>query len=141
MSSPALRDLTRVLVLVGGYWALAIYLELSETLVFWLRGYERLQLDEMPLTLLILSISLAWFAFRRFTEASGLLKANRDLTQRLITAQEDERRLLAQELHDEVGQACTALRIEAAYIAKAAATNPDAVLEGMRPDRMPNATS
>jgi len=127
--SSSLRDLARVLGLVVGFGALAIYLELSEKLALWLLGYERLQLDEMPLTLLVLSISLAWFAFRRFAEASSLLKTNRHLTQRLITAQEDERRTLARELHDEVGQACTALRIEAAYIAKAAATNPDSVLE------------
>ncbi len=125
----SLRDLARVFCLVVVFWALAIYLELSEKLALWLLGYERLQLDEMPLTLLVLSISLAWFAFRRFAEAASLLKTNRHLTQRLITAQEDERRTLARELHDEVGQACTALRIEAAYIAKAAMTNPNAVLE------------
>jgi signal transduction histidine kinase len=113
---------------VVGFWAFAISLELSEKLANWMLGYERLQLDEIPLTLLVLSISLAWFAFRRFSEAASLLKANSHLMQRLITAQEGERRTLAQELHDEVGQACTALRIEAAYIAKAAATNPDAVL-------------
>lgn len=127
--SSSLRDLARILIFVIGFWALAIHQELSEKLALWLIGYERLQLDEMPLTLLVLSISLAWFAFRRFAEASSLLRANRHLMQRLITAQEDERRTLARELHDEVGQACTALRIEAAYIAKAAATNPDSVLK------------
>lgn len=129
MSPSVLRDLVRVLAVVIVFWALAIQFELSEKLAVWLQGYERLQLDEMPLTLLVLSISLVWFAFRRFTEAEGLLAANRHLAQRLIRAQEDERRSLAQELHDEVGQACTVLRIEAAYIAKAAATNPDAVLQ------------
>jgi glucose-6-phosphate-specific signal transduction histidine kinase len=61
-------------------------------------------------------VCLAWFAYRRFAEVSDLLASNRDLTQRLMTAQEDERRILAQELHDEVGQACTALRIEATYL-------------------------
>jgi two-component system NarL family sensor kinase/two-component system sensor histidine kinase UhpB len=126
---PALRDLLRVLVIVGMFWLLAMQLELSEKLADWVQSYERFQLDEMPLTLLVLSISLAWFAFRRIHEVSDLLTANRHLTQRLMSAQEDERRVLAQELHDEVGQACTALRIEAAYITKAIHNNPTAALE------------
>jgi glucose-6-phosphate-specific signal transduction histidine kinase len=126
---PALRDLLRVLVVVGMFWLLAMQLELSEKLADWVQSYERFQLDEMPLTLLVLSISLAWFAFRRIHEVSDLLTANRHLTQRLMSAQEDERRVLAQELHDEVGQACTALRIEAAYITKAIHNNPTAALE------------
>ena len=127
-TSPALRDLVRVLMIVGIFWLLAMKIELSETVAYWLQSHERFQLDEVPLTLLILSIGLAWFAFRRIAEASDLLTANRHLTQRLMTAQEDERRVLSQELHDEVGQACTALRIEAAYIAKAIHSDPEAAL-------------
>ncbi len=128
-TSPALRDLFRVWVIVGAFWLLAMQLELSEKLAHWLQQYEYVQLDETPLTLLVLSMNLAWFAFRRIHEVSELLTANRHLTQRLMSAQEDERRVLAQELHDEVGQACTALRIEAAYITKAIHTNPAAALE------------
>lgn len=123
------RDLLRVLVIVGVFWGLAIHMELSEKLANWLQSYEHIQLDEVPLTLLFLSLSLAWFAFRRVHEVSALLAANRYLTQRLLSAQEDERRVLAQELHDEVGQTCTALRIEAAYIHKAIHTHPAAALE------------
>lgn len=115
-------------MIVGVFWALALRFEVSERVAIWLQSYEKFQLDEVPLTLLVLSLSLAWFAFRRFTEAAALLASNRDLTQRLMTAQEDERRVLAQELHDEVGQACTALRIEAAYISKSAHTHPEAVM-------------
>jgi glucose-6-phosphate-specific signal transduction histidine kinase len=128
-TSHARRDLVRVLVVVAGFWGFAAHLELSETLAHWLQSYERFQLDEIPLTLWVLSMGLTWFAIQRTNEASELLIANQHLTQRVITAQEDERRLLAQELHDEVGQACTALRIEAAYIAKAIHTNPSAALE------------
>jgi signal transduction histidine kinase len=115
-------------MIVGVFWVLAMQFEVSERVAIWLQSYEKFQLDEVPLTLLVLSLSLAWFALRRFTEASALLASNRDLTQRLMTAQEDERRILAQELHDEVGQACTALRIEAAYIAKSAHSQPDAAV-------------
>lgn len=128
-TASAWRDLGRVWVIVAVFWAFAMHWELSEKLAYWLQSYERFQLDEVPLTLLILSIGLAWFAFQRTHEASTLLAANRHLTQRLMTAQEDERRVLAQELHDEIGQACTALRIEAAYIHKAILSNPAAALE------------
>ena len=131
-TTPAWRDLLRVLVVVALFWAMAMQWELSEKLALWLQSYERFQLDEIPLTLLALSLGLAWFAFQRMHEVSALLEANRHLTQRLISAQEDERRILAQELHDEVGQACTALRIEAAYICKAIHNNPNAALESAK---------
>ncbi len=127
-TSRALCDLGCVAVIVGAFWVLAMQFELSERMTIWLQSYEHLQLDEMPLTMLVLSVCFAWFAFRRFSEVSELLASNRDLTQRLMTAQEDERRILAQELHDEVGQACTALRIEAAYISKSAHSQPDAAV-------------
>jgi len=127
-TSPAWRDLVRVFVVVALFWMLAMQWELSEKMAHWLQHYERFQLDEMPLTLLILSIGLAWVAFQRTHETSKLLNVNRHLTQQLLTAQEDERRVLAQELHDEVGQACTALRIEAAYIAKTIHSDPKAAL-------------
>ena len=122
----AWRDLWRVAVIVGVFWLLAMHWELSERLAQWLQSYEHFQLDEMPLTLLVLSAGLVWFAFQRMHEIAELLQTNRHLTQRLMTAQEDERRLLAQELHDEVGQACTALRIEAAYIRKVLHSDLDA---------------
>jgi glucose-6-phosphate-specific signal transduction histidine kinase len=128
-TSPAWRDPLRVLVVVVLFWVLAVHWELSEKLAHALQSYEHFQLDEVPLALLVLSIGLAWFAFQRSHEVSELLVANRHLTQRLMSAQEDERRTLAQELHDEVGQACTALRIEAAYITKAIHSNPSAALE------------
>ena len=128
-ASPAWRDFVRVLVVVLVFWLLAMHWELSEKISHGLHQYEHFQLDEMPLTLLVLSIGLAWFAFQRMHEVSALLIANRHLTQRLMSAQEDERRTLAQELHDEVGQACTALRIEAAYLGKAIHSDPGAALQ------------
>lgn len=127
-ATPARYDLLRLGMVVLAFWFLALHWQLSEKLAAWLQGYEYLQLDEMPLTLLLLSVGLAWFAFRRVREIQRLLTRNRQLTQRLMTAQEDERRLLAQELHDEVGQVCTALRIEAAFINKAITQNPSEAL-------------
>jgi signal transduction histidine kinase len=44
------------------------------------------------------------------------------LSARLITAQEDERRSIARELHDEIGQALMAIKVEIAYTQRAIAT-------------------
>ena len=49
-----------------------------------------------------------------------LLDRNRQLARQLLSLQEDERAALARELHDEFGQRCTAIRIEATLIAAAA---------------------
>jgi len=136
------RDAVGVLLGVLAFAVLSSRLELSELLMPWLRQHEALQLDELPLTLLFWSLGLVWFAWRRVRDVqaelaerkaaehrvSELLAHNRDLTRRLFTAQEDERRLLARDLHDEVSQACTALRIEAAYVAKAAHAQPEQVV-------------
>lgn len=65
---------------------------------------------------------LAAMIDRRQTEdrAHGLLQLNRELTKRLVHGQEEEYRRLARELHDEVGQTLTAIRTDAAVIAKRA---------------------
>ena len=47
-----------------------------------------------------------------------LLKQNRDLTKRLFSAQEEDRRTIARELHDEFGQWLTAIQLEAQVIAR-----------------------
>ncbi len=66
----------------------------------------------------------------RFNALAGALDAaraeNLSLSRRLITAQDDERRRTALELHDEVGPSLFGLKANAASIAKAAATLPDA---------------
>jgi signal transduction histidine kinase len=45
-----------------------------------------------------------------------ILEENRRLSRRLIDVQEEERKTLARELHDEMGQALTAIKTEAALI-------------------------
>lgn len=125
-----LRDLAIIVGTVIGFYSLAVHLDLSEKVSEFTLGYERWQFDELPLTLLLLSLGLSWFAFRRVRETrreltermraqqrvAELLAQNRDLSQSLILVQENERRVLARELHDEFGQYCTAIRAEASYI-------------------------
>jgi len=47
-----------------------------------------------------------------------LLKENRRLVRQLIQVQEEDRRMLARELHDELGQLLTSINVRAEYIAK-----------------------
>ena len=54
---------------------------------------------------------------------------NRFLTQRSLAIQEDERRNLAQELHDELGQSITAIKAVAVSIEQQSGRNPESVNE------------
>jgi two-component system sensor histidine kinase UhpB len=77
-----------------------------------------------------LSGSLAWFAWRRVREARAeivrrreaeaqlntLLSDNRRLAQQYLQVQESERKLLARELHDELGQYLNAIKTDAVSI-------------------------
>lgn len=132
LSSRAGTDFLLVLALVLVYGLLARRLDLSEKLIGWLKRYEPLQLDEMPLMLLLLSMGLTWFAWRRIGEISALLQSNRALTQMLLSTQEQERRALARDLHDELGQTSTAVRIDIAYVQKVIGTEPQAALKALQ---------
>ena len=129
-TNPSTKDLAIVILIFTIFWAIATQYELSEHISAFNTVYEYIQLDELPMSLLVLSLGLAWYSWRRTLDAKKeiharilsqskvqeLLSHNSDLAQRLFTAQEDERRLLARELHDEMGQTCTAIRTEAAVL-------------------------
>jgi two-component system sensor histidine kinase UhpB len=111
-------------------YTISVALELNEWMSHTLARYERWQADELPLTLTVLTAGMAWFAMRRRREVTAelelrvraeanvmeLLRQNRELARRLMSLQESERRALARDLHDEVGQACSAIRVELAFI-------------------------
>jgi signal transduction histidine kinase len=127
----AMTDLAIIAGTVIAFFALAAHLELSEKVAAWGRSYEHWQLDELPLTLLLMSVGLAWFSQRRWRElveevrarsaaeaaSAHMLEQNRQLAQQLIRLQEQERRNLARELHDELGQCCVAIKVNASSIA------------------------
>jgi two-component system sensor histidine kinase UhpB len=118
MKSGPRRDALWVLAATAAAFWLAGRIELQERLAALTAHGEAWQLDELPTTLVALSASLAWYAWRRRGEAATLLAHNRELTQRLLQLQDQERLAIARELHDEMGQHCTALRMEAAYLGR-----------------------
>ncbi|MBV8619896.1 MAG: two-component sensor histidine kinase [Curvibacter sp.] len=136
------RDLVWLLGAVALEWYASARGNWSEHYSRFAQRYEDWQLDEWPLTLLMLSLGLCWFAWRRMGELrealaehmaaeqriSELLEQNQHLARQLIGVQEEERRAIARELHDEFGQGCTAIRIEARLLAQNGA--PDAVRQG-----------
>ena len=135
-------DLGIVLAVALACYAISLSLELSESLVEALSHYERWQLDELPLTGMVFAFGLAWYAMRRRREtesalrlraqaeahASKLLAYNRELSQQLIALQESERLALARELHDELGQRCSAILIETACLRRCADDDRAALL-------------
>ena len=57
------------------FWVLATHFELSEEISAFSTLYERILLDELPLTLLVLSIGLAWYSWRRSVDAKKEIQA------------------------------------------------------------------
>src|SRR5262245_8472888 len=73
----ARRDLVLVALLTALVLTLAIHYELSESVLVVTRRFEHVQLDELVLTLLVLSLGLTWFAWRRYREARAELERRR----------------------------------------------------------------
>jgi two-component system sensor histidine kinase UhpB len=73
-------------------------------------------------------------ALRHLVQGLDAAETQRQLlSQKVLTLQEDERALLARELHDEFGQRLTALRFDAAWLVRRLADQPElcAVAQGM----------
>ncbi|HEY1611833.1 MAG TPA: histidine kinase [Paraburkholderia sp.] len=124
-----------MLIVTAIVGALCVNFDVSELTYHWTRHLERFQLDELPATLCVLALGLAWFAWRRWRElqrellrrraleaqAKLLLDDNRRLVGQANDAQERERRHLARELHDELGQYLNAISLDGARIRDVAA--------------------
>jgi two-component system, NarL family, sensor histidine kinase UhpB len=124
------RDACVVAVISLAAAVTCVRLNLSETMVGWMRRYESLQVDEWPGILLVIAVCLIWFATRRYREArhelrlrrateaklAEALTENQRLAQQYVDSQEHERKALARDLHDELGQTLNAIKLDAVTV-------------------------
>jgi two-component system sensor histidine kinase UhpB len=139
VSSPSQESVWRDATIVIGITALSIILSvhfnLNEALYTLTRREERFQIDELPIGMLVLLISLMWLSWRRYVHArrevharriaearlGAALAENRRLAQENLRIQEAERKHLARELHDELGQYLNAIKLDAVAICESGA--------------------
>jgi two-component system, NarL family, sensor histidine kinase UhpB len=124
------RDLVVVGTLTLAAFILSATFEVREWLTEVTHPLEHYQMDELPLTFAVLALALTWFSLRRWQEAEAALRLrvqaqaqladalaeHRLLAQKYMTVQEEERRSLARELHDEMGQCLNAIKLDAVSI-------------------------
>jgi len=134
----ARRDILLIVVVAIVAAFICAKYNLSEAMLNWTRPFERLQLDELPAVLLVIAISLIWFSSRRYFEANRQLRLrrivearleealaeNQRLAQQYVDMQEYERKALARDLHDELGQYLNAIKLDAVSIREAALGQP-----------------
>ena len=117
-----------VLAIVGFlYWVLGRVLDPLTALGTGLRGLERRDYKVRLARPKVLEFAVIVDRFNALAGALDDMRAeNLALNRRVITAQDDERRRTALELHDEVGPSLFGLKANAASIAKAALALPEA---------------
>jgi two-component system, NarL family, sensor histidine kinase UhpB len=133
------RDTLLVIGITAVSFLMAAYFNLNETLYAFTRAGERFQLDELPVGMLVLLVCLIWLSWRRYQHAcrelrarqiaearlAGVLAENRQLTQENVRIQEVERKHLARELHDELGQYLNAIKLDAVSICESGGSEPE----------------
>jgi signal transduction histidine kinase len=138
--SKARRDMLAVIVISLAAAVTCVRLNLSEATVGWMRRHENLQVDELPGILLVVAACLIWFSTRRYLEASRELELrraaeaklaealaeNQHLAQQYLDTQEYERKALARDLHDELGQTINAVKLDAVAVREVIPPTEDA---------------
>lgn len=131
------RDAIAVAVVTLAAAVVSVEFNVSERVNRFTAAWERVQLDELPGVLWVLSVGLAWYAVRRYRDAgrdlerrrvaeaqlAAVLADNRRLAQQYVELQESERKALARELHDELGQYLNVIKLDAVGIRNATLTN------------------
>jgi signal transduction histidine kinase len=88
---------------------------------YWLR---RLTYSVLILSAIVAILSV-WWIFRLERRARAAETELRQLSQKLVQTQEAERKALSRELHDQVGQMLTALRVEISNLGRIGASDPE----------------
>lgn len=115
------RDVAIVAAITLVSAVLSAHYELSEVLFSLTRRWEPVQLDEWPVALFVLAVCLGWLSFRRYQQLKQVLAENRELAHQSLRIQESERKHLARELHDELGQYLNAIKLDAVSIGESGA--------------------
>jgi signal transduction histidine kinase len=111
--APVWRDIAIALAVAMVCGWLSARFELHELLFAWSRRWEGIELDEWPVAVLAFSVCLVVLYAVRHRQLRLALADNRRLARQALAAQEDERRRLARELHDELGQYLNAIQLDA----------------------------
>ena len=96
----------------------------------------RRRLNRLTYGILLLSAAVAaasiWWIFRLEQRARAAEQEMRELSQKLVQAQEAERKRLSLELHDQVGQMLTALRMEISNLGRIGPGHPERFREHLK---------
>lgn len=94
------------------------------------------RLNRLTYSILLLSAVVAatsiWWISRLEQRARAAERELRELSQKLVQAQEAERKRLSLELHDQVGQMLTAIRMEIANLGRIGPNDPERFREHVR---------
>jgi signal transduction histidine kinase len=112
-----LVDLAFIPVLFVGVYIISSKLNLFDHFYLWARKYESTSdIDEIGLPLFSVLVALVWFGIKRIEEARVLIKRNQYLLGKVISVQEEERKRIARDLHDDLSQYISLVKTHASIL-------------------------
>ena len=123
---------SRLLIVLGLCWTCQVHADLPQPLSLWEQHRAGIVLGGTMLLLQIVLLGALWGQTRRLRNAE---LSSINMGRRLITAHEDERKLIARELHDDLSQRLARLAIDLSYVAASEGSEPTrAMLREVQPE-------